>query len=69
MKKETVLSWSILIILLLTCGGLAIKTFQLNQELTSAKKEIVTKKSIFEKYVEINPLLKDLDDLIKFDFS
>lgn len=44
MKKETVLSWSILIILLLTCGGLAIKTFQLNQELTSAKKEIVTKK-------------------------
>ncbi len=33
------------------------------------KKEIVTKKSIFEKYVEINPLLKDLDDLIKFDFS
>lgn len=44
MKKETVLSWSILIILLLTCGGLAIKTFQLNQELTSAKQEIVTKK-------------------------
>ena len=33
------------------------------------KKEIVTKKSIFEKYTEINPLLKDLDDLIKFDFS
>lgn len=33
------------------------------------KKEVVTKKSIFEKYTEINPLLKDLDDLVKFDFS
>lgn len=33
------------------------------------KKEIVTKKTIFEKYLEINPLLKDLDDLVKFDFS
>jgi len=33
------------------------------------KKEPVTKKKIFEKYLEINPLLKDLDDLVKFDFS
>lgn len=35
----------------------------------SLKKEIVTKKSIFEKYVEINPVLKDLDDLLKLDLS
>ncbi len=46
MKKETVLSWSILIVLFLTCGGLAIKTFQLNQELTKAKQEIVTIKEL-----------------------
>ncbi len=35
----------------------------------SLKKEIVTKKSIFEKYVDINPVLKDLDDLLKLDLS
>lgn len=33
------------------------------------KMEIVTKKTIFEKMVEKNPLLKDLDDLMKFDLS
>lgn len=33
------------------------------------KKEIVTKRSIFEKFVEINPILKDLDDLLKLDLS
>ncbi|WP_374439948.1 hypothetical protein [Epilithonimonas sp.] len=33
------------------------------------KKEIVTKRKIFEKFVEINPLLKDLDDLMKFDLT
>ncbi len=33
------------------------------------KKEIVTKKTIFEKFVEINPILKDLDDLLKLDLS
>jgi DNA polymerase-3 subunit gamma/tau len=33
------------------------------------KKEIVTKRSIFEKFVEINPVLKDLDDLLKLDLS
>lgn len=33
------------------------------------KKEIVTKRMIFEKFAEINPLLKDLDDLMKFDLS
>ncbi len=33
------------------------------------KKEIVTKRGLFEKYVQINPVLKDLDDLFKFDFN
>lgn len=33
------------------------------------KVEIITKKTIFEKMVEKNPLLKDLDDLMKFDLS
>lgn len=33
------------------------------------KKEIVTKRSIFDKFVEINPVLKDLDDLLKLDLS
>lgn len=29
----------------------------------------MTTKKIFEKFVEMNPLLKDLDDLMKFDLS
>lgn len=33
------------------------------------KIEIVTKKKVFEKFVEKNPLLKDLDDLMKFDLT
>lgn len=33
------------------------------------KVELVTKKTIFEKFVQKNPLLKDLDDLLKFDLS
>lgn len=33
------------------------------------KIEIVTKKKVFEKFIEMNPLLKDLDDLMKFDLS
>ena len=33
------------------------------------KKEIITKRKIFDKFAEINPLLKDLDDLFKLDFS
>ncbi|MDL1913400.1 MAG: DNA polymerase III subunit gamma/tau [Bergeyella sp.] len=33
------------------------------------KKEVLTKKKVFEKYVEINPLLKELDDLLLFDLS
>jgi len=35
----------------------------------SLKKEILTKKKIFEKYVEINPVLKDLDELLKLDLT
>ena len=35
----------------------------------SLKKEIVTKRKIFDKFAEINPVLKDLDDLFKFDFT
>ena len=35
----------------------------------SLKKEIVTKRKIFDKFAEINPVLKDLDDLFKFDFN
>lgn len=38
-------------------------------DFTKMKKEIVTKRSIFEKYAEINPVLRDLDDLLKFDFN
>ncbi|MBB4805282.1 DNA polymerase-3 subunit gamma/tau [Chryseobacterium defluvii] len=33
------------------------------------KIEIMTKKKVFEKLVEKNPLLKDLDDLMKFDLT
>ena len=28
-----------------------------------------TKRDIFQKYVEINPILKDLDELLKLDLS
>lgn len=33
------------------------------------KKEILTKRKIFDKFAEQNPLLNDLNDLMKFDFS
>ncbi|MCQ4034545.1 hypothetical protein [Kaistella montana] len=33
------------------------------------KKEIVTKRKIFDKFAEINPILKDLDDIFKFDLN
>lgn len=39
------------------------------KDAVNLKKEIITKKSIYEKYIEINPLLKDLDNLFKFDFN
>ncbi|MGZ5209410.1 MAG: hypothetical protein ACXWB1_00835 [Kaistella sp.] len=33
------------------------------------KKEIMTKRKIFDKFAEINPLLKDLDEVFKFDLN
>lgn len=33
------------------------------------KKEIITKRKIFDKFAEINPVLKDLNDLFKFDLN
>ncbi len=39
------------------------------RDFESLKIEVVTKKSIFEKFIEKNPLLKDLDDLMKFDLT
>lgn len=33
------------------------------------KKEVITKRKLFDKFVEINPVLKDLEDLMKFDLS
>lgn len=41
--------------------------FRFKQDL-SLKKEILTKKKIFDKFAKINPVLKELDDLMKFDF-
>ena len=35
----------------------------------SMKKEIITKRKIFDKFAEINPVLKELDDLFKLDFN
>ncbi len=36
---------------------------------TALKVEIITKRSLFEKMAEKNPVLRDLDDFFKFDFS
>lgn len=36
---------------------------------TKLKKEILTKRKIFDKFAEINPVLNDLNDLMKFDFT
>ncbi|MCG2780149.1 MAG: hypothetical protein L6264_04310 [Weeksellaceae bacterium] len=33
------------------------------------KKEIITKRKIFDKFAEINPVLRDLDEIFKFDFN
>ncbi|WP_234034138.1 hypothetical protein [Elizabethkingia sp. M8] len=33
------------------------------------QKEIITKRKLFDKFAEKNPILKELDDLMKFDFS
>jgi hypothetical protein len=40
-----------------------------HRDVENLKIEVVTKKKIFEKFIEKNPLLKDLDDLMKFDLT
>jgi len=35
----------------------------------SLKKEIMTKRKIFDKFAEINPVLKELDEIFKFDLN
>lgn len=39
------------------------------QDLQNLKIEVLTTKKKFERFVEINPLLKDLNDLMKFDLT
>lgn len=39
------------------------------QEDISLRKEVLNKRKIFEQYMEINPVLRDLEDLMRFDFS
>lgn len=43
--------------------------FQFKKDHENLKIEVMTKKKIFEKFIEKNPLLKDLDDLMRFDLS
>lgn len=33
------------------------------------KKEIITKRKIFDKFAEINPVLRELDEIFKFDLN
>lgn len=39
------------------------------RDFDNLKIEVMTKRKIFEKFMERNPLLKDLDDLMKFDLT
>ncbi|MFN1218872.1 hypothetical protein ACKW6Q_18045 [Chryseobacterium kwangjuense] len=39
------------------------------RDFDTLKIEVMTKRKIFEKFMERNPLLKDLDDLMKFDLT
>lgn len=39
------------------------------RDVENLKIEVVTKRKMFEKFIEKNPLLKDLDDLMKFDLT
>lgn len=39
------------------------------RDIENLKIEVMTKKKIFEKFAEKNPLLKDLDDLMRFDLT
>ncbi|MCD0456001.1 MULTISPECIES: hypothetical protein [unclassified Chryseobacterium] len=43
--------------------------FEFKKDHENLKIEIMTTKKIFEKFVEMNPLLKELDDLMRFDLS
>lgn len=36
---------------------------------TTLKVEVMTKRKVFEKFADLNPLLKELDECMKFDFS
>lgn len=39
------------------------------RDFDNLKIEVMTKRKMFEKFIEKNPLLKDLDDLMKFDLT
>lgn len=39
------------------------------RDFENLKVEVMTKRKIFEKFIEKNPLLKDLDDLMRFDLT
>ncbi|KAA0126597.1 hypothetical protein FY557_16725 [Chryseobacterium sp. SN22] len=39
------------------------------RDIENLKIEVMTKRKIFEKFAEKNPLLKDLDDLMRFDLT
>lgn len=39
------------------------------RDVENLKIEVMTKRKIFEKFVQKNPLLKDLDDLMRFDLT
>jgi DNA polymerase-3 subunit gamma/tau len=39
------------------------------RDFENLKVEVMTKRKIFEKFTEKNPLLKDLDDLMRFDLT
>jgi len=39
------------------------------EENQTLQREIITKRKLFDRFVEENPILKDLEDLMKFDFS
>lgn len=39
------------------------------RDFENLKIEVLTKRKIYEKFTEKNPLLKDLDDLMKFDLT
>lgn len=42
---------------------------QYKRDFENLKIEVMTKRKIYEKFIERNPLLKDLDNLMKFDLT